>query len=168
MGDRDEFVLDMSSTVVAQGKIRRAHAAGAALEEGAALDPHGEPTIDPSLALAGTMLPVGGPKGSGLALAISLLVGLLAARISTTKLHRFTPTSHVRRTSDSCSSLSIPQASRLSASLRPVWRRSPTDSMHCHRDPDLTECGTRARSQPSAPESASDPASRSRSARSRL
>lgn len=78
MGDRDEFVLDMSSTVMAQGKIRRAQAMGTVIEEGAALDPDGNPTTDPALALAGTMLPVGGPKGSGLAFAITLLAGLLA------------------------------------------------------------------------------------------
>jgi LDH2 family malate/lactate/ureidoglycolate dehydrogenase len=78
LGDRDEFVLDMSSTIVARGKIRRAKALDEAIPPGLALDAAGRPTTDPAEALAGMLLPVGGPKGSGLALAISLLVGLLA------------------------------------------------------------------------------------------
>jgi len=78
MGDLDEFLLDMSSSVAARGKIRRADSLGAPIDSGVALDAHGQPTTDPSEALAGTMLPMGGPKGSGLALAITILVGALA------------------------------------------------------------------------------------------
>jgi LDH2 family malate/lactate/ureidoglycolate dehydrogenase len=78
MGDRDELLLDMSSSQTARGKIRRAGAMGEPIEAGLALDVEGEPTTDPREALAGTMLPLGGPKGSGLAFAISVLVGLLA------------------------------------------------------------------------------------------
>jgi LDH2 family malate/lactate/ureidoglycolate dehydrogenase len=77
-GERDEFVLDMSSTIVARGKIRRASTLGQPLAPGLALDAEGRPTTDPAEALAGILLPFGGPKGSGLALAISLLVGILA------------------------------------------------------------------------------------------
>jgi LDH2 family malate/lactate/ureidoglycolate dehydrogenase len=78
MGDRDDFLLDMASTVSARGKIRRAGALGEPIESGVALDANGEPTTDPLSALAGVMLPMGGPKGAGLALAIALLVGILA------------------------------------------------------------------------------------------
>jgi LDH2 family malate/lactate/ureidoglycolate dehydrogenase len=74
----DEFVLDMSSSLVAGGKIRRAAALGESIELGLALDPEGTPTTDPALAMAGALLPVGGHKGSGLALAISLFVAALA------------------------------------------------------------------------------------------
>lgn len=74
----DPFVLDMSSSVVAQGKITRARDLGQQLDAGVAIDSAGRPTTDPVAALAGSLLPVGGPKGSGLALAISMLMVLLA------------------------------------------------------------------------------------------
>jgi LDH2 family malate/lactate/ureidoglycolate dehydrogenase len=77
MDDRDEFVLDMSSTVVARGKIRRAGVLGTSIEAGLAIDSDGNPTTDPEQALAGAQLPLGGPKGTGLAFAITILAGLL-------------------------------------------------------------------------------------------
>jgi LDH2 family malate/lactate/ureidoglycolate dehydrogenase len=58
--------------------MRRAQAQGEQLAEGLALDPEGFPTTDPAAALAGAVLPTGGPKGSGLAMAIALMAGLLA------------------------------------------------------------------------------------------
>lgn len=73
-----DFVLDMSSSVIAQGKITRARDLGEELPPGVAIDPAGRPTTDPAQALAGSLLPVGGPKGSGLAMAISMLCVLLA------------------------------------------------------------------------------------------
>jgi LDH2 family malate/lactate/ureidoglycolate dehydrogenase len=75
---RDEFVLDMSSTAVARGKIRRAAVLGNSMGADLALDSDGNPTTDPAQALAGSLLPLGGPKGTGLAFAITALVGLLA------------------------------------------------------------------------------------------
>jgi LDH2 family malate/lactate/ureidoglycolate dehydrogenase len=78
LGDRDEFVLDMSTTIVARGKIRRAQTLGEGLPPGLALDAGGRPTTEAAEALAGMLLPVGGPKGSGLSLAVTLLVGILA------------------------------------------------------------------------------------------
>jgi LDH2 family malate/lactate/ureidoglycolate dehydrogenase len=78
MGDQDEFLLDISSTVTARGKLRRAQVLGQPIEPGVALDAAGQPTTDPAAALAGMLLPFSGPKGSGLALAITLLTGLLA------------------------------------------------------------------------------------------
>jgi LDH2 family malate/lactate/ureidoglycolate dehydrogenase len=78
MGERDPFVLDMSSTVTARGKIRRAARAGEAIPEGLAIDADGLPTTDAERAMAGSLLPLGGPKGTGLALAMCLLLMLLA------------------------------------------------------------------------------------------
>jgi LDH2 family malate/lactate/ureidoglycolate dehydrogenase len=78
MGEDDGFLLDMSSTVAARGKLRRAQALGRQIEPGLALDAEGQPTTDPAAALAGVLLPFAGPKGSGLALAITLLGMLLA------------------------------------------------------------------------------------------
>lgn len=76
--EHPNFVLDMSSSVVAQGKITRARDLGEELPNGVALDHAGQPTTDPIEALAGSLLPVGGPKGSGLAMAISMLCVMLA------------------------------------------------------------------------------------------
>jgi LDH2 family malate/lactate/ureidoglycolate dehydrogenase len=78
MGDRDPFVLDMSSSITARGKIRRAAKAGEPIAEGLALDAGGEPTTDAERAMAGSLLPLGGPKGTGLALAVTLMLVLLA------------------------------------------------------------------------------------------
>lgn len=72
------IVLDMSSSVVARGKIRHAHRLNEKIPEGWALDATGTPTIDPAEALKGTVLPIAGPKGYGLALMIDLLCGLLS------------------------------------------------------------------------------------------
>ena len=78
VSDGAPFVLDMSSSIAARGKIIRKRELGEPLEPGLALDPEGEPTEDAAAALAGAVLPFAGPKGSGLALAISLAIGMLA------------------------------------------------------------------------------------------
>lgn len=72
------ILLDMATSEGSVGKIRHAIAAGEAIPEGWALDPDGRPTTDPVAALKGTMQPLGGAKGFGLALAIDLMAGLLA------------------------------------------------------------------------------------------
>jgi LDH2 family malate/lactate/ureidoglycolate dehydrogenase len=75
---RDPFVLDMAQTVVARGRIKLAETRRDAIPEDWALDPDGQATTDPALALAGALLPFGGYKGSGLALAVEALTGVLA------------------------------------------------------------------------------------------
>lgn len=72
------IVLDMSASVVARGKIRRALRLNEYIPEGWALDETGCPTTDPAEALKGTLLPIAGHKGSGLALFIDLMCGLLS------------------------------------------------------------------------------------------
>ncbi|MCX7786175.1 MAG: Ldh family oxidoreductase [Spirochaetes bacterium] len=76
-GERPVF-LDMSSSVVARGKIRLASLRGESIPEGWALDENGDPTTDPKKALKGCMLPLGGPKGSGLAMIVDILSGVLS------------------------------------------------------------------------------------------
>lgn len=71
-------VLDMSSSVVARGKIRRAERMNEKIPLGWALDEAGVPTTDPQAALRGTLVPIGGPKGYGLALMIDVLAGVLS------------------------------------------------------------------------------------------
>ncbi len=76
--DLPDIVLDMSSSVVARGKIRSAQRMNEDIPLGWALDEKGSPTADPSAALKGTLLPVGGPKGYGLALMIDVIAGILS------------------------------------------------------------------------------------------
>jgi LDH2 family malate/lactate/ureidoglycolate dehydrogenase len=72
------IVLDMSTSLVARGKIWLASLAGRKIPPGWALDKDGKPTDDPDAALnGGSLEPIGGPKGSGLSLIIDLLCGVL-------------------------------------------------------------------------------------------
>jgi LDH2 family malate/lactate/ureidoglycolate dehydrogenase len=68
----------MSSSLVARGKIRRAQRLGEKIPLGWALDDTGAPTEDPAAALKGTLLPIGGPKGYGLAFMVDVLAGMLS------------------------------------------------------------------------------------------
>lgn len=72
------FVLDMSPAVAARGKIRRAQRRGESIPPGYALDAEGRPTTDPAAALQGVVLPVGGAKGSGLAMLMDIFGGVLS------------------------------------------------------------------------------------------
>ncbi|MBC7251396.1 MAG: Ldh family oxidoreductase [Anaerolineae bacterium] len=76
-GEEVNLVLDMASTVVARGKIRLAARQAQKIPFGWALDAQGRPTDDPQAALKGTLLPIGGPKGYGLALVNDALAGVL-------------------------------------------------------------------------------------------
>jgi L-2-hydroxycarboxylate dehydrogenase (NAD+) len=69
------FNLDMSTSAVARGDVLHRKETGRSLPEGVALDADGDPTTDPEAALAGTILPFGGAKGSGLAIAVEVLAG---------------------------------------------------------------------------------------------
>jgi len=85
----EPLVLDISTSVVANGKVRVAHLAGKPCPEGWLLDADGNPTTDPATRFAdppGTILPLGaGPtsdhfayKGFGLGLLLDVLVGGLS------------------------------------------------------------------------------------------
>lgn len=71
------FMLDMATSVVARGKIIFAAQNGQPIPEGWAVDAQGLPTRDALAALDGAVLPLGGPKGFGLAIALDLLSGAL-------------------------------------------------------------------------------------------
>lgn len=73
----DSIILDMAVSTVARGKIRLAALKGEKIPEGWAFDEEGNPTTDPKAAIRGTLAPIGGPKGYGLALLADLLCGLL-------------------------------------------------------------------------------------------
>ena len=79
--DGEPLVLDISTSVVANGKIRVAKNAGRSCPEGWLQDSSGRPTTDPSTRFAdppGTILPMGGYKGFGLGLLLDVLVGGLS------------------------------------------------------------------------------------------
>ncbi len=73
---RRVLVLDMATSVAAGGKLRLAVDRGVPIPEGWALDREGRPTTDARRAT--TLLPMGGPKGSGLALMFETLTSLMA------------------------------------------------------------------------------------------
>jgi LDH2 family malate/lactate/ureidoglycolate dehydrogenase len=72
------FVVDMALSTVARGKIRLAATRGEPIPPDWAIDGAGKPTIDARAALEGLLTPLGGPKGSGLAIAVDILSGLLS------------------------------------------------------------------------------------------
>lgn len=73
----DPLVIDFALSVVARGKIMAAQQTGSKIEKGWALTARGEPTTDPDLALAGSMLPIGGAKGAALALMVEVMSACL-------------------------------------------------------------------------------------------
>ena len=79
------FVLDMTTSVVAEGKLRVARNQGERVPEGAIIDAEGRPATDPAAYYGpppGSILPFGGAnamhKGFGLALVVEALAGALS------------------------------------------------------------------------------------------
>lgn len=78
-GKLPPFVLDMSVAVAARGKVRLAAKRGEAVPEGWGLDKHGRSTTDPQAILDdGVVLPVGGPKGSAIAMMMDIFSGVFS------------------------------------------------------------------------------------------
>ena len=89
-GKRPPLVLDMATSTVAQGKIILAAKEGKpSIPSDWAVDPDGNPTMDPKKALQGAMLPFGGAKGYGLALIIDILVAVLSGAMTSTHINNF-------------------------------------------------------------------------------
>lgn len=74
--NREPFLLDMATSLVARGKVKLAEKDGRPIPEDWALDTDGNPTTDPSKAK--TMVPCGGYKGFGISLAIEILCSALS------------------------------------------------------------------------------------------
>ena len=72
------FSADMATSIVARGKIRKAVREGESIPDNWALDCDGNLTTDPVAALNGALLPIGGPKGSALALMVDIISGILS------------------------------------------------------------------------------------------
>ncbi len=79
-----QFVLDMTTSAVAEGKVRVAFQKGEPVPSGWIIDAHGNPTTNPADLYAkppGALLPLGGElgfKGFGLSVMIDLLAGVLS------------------------------------------------------------------------------------------
>ena len=71
------IVLDMATTVAAYGKVKTAAQRGEEMPEGWMIDRQGQPLTDPNKSGDGFLMPIGGPKGYGLALMFGLLAGTL-------------------------------------------------------------------------------------------
>ncbi|MEO1091168.1 MAG: Ldh family oxidoreductase [Pseudomonadota bacterium] len=76
-GSDEPFVLDMATTIASAGKIKTLAQRGEAMPEGWMVGRDGRPLTDPKRQKEGFLLPIGGPKGYGLALAVGLLAGVL-------------------------------------------------------------------------------------------
>lgn len=72
---RPPLMLDIAMSVAAGGKLRLAKDKGIPIPLGWMLDKQGRPTTDPQQ--AHTLLPIAGPKGSGLAIMFECLTGLM-------------------------------------------------------------------------------------------
>lgn len=70
-------IVDMATSAVARGKIAERAQRSEQLPEGWALDSDGLPTVDPQVALAGMLSPLGGAKGYALALLVEALTGAI-------------------------------------------------------------------------------------------
>jgi LDH2 family malate/lactate/ureidoglycolate dehydrogenase len=77
-GSGKPFILDMAPSVAARGKIYKALRRGEKIPGDWGLDAEGKPTDDPARALEGVMLPMGGPKGSALAVMMDVFSGVLS------------------------------------------------------------------------------------------
>lgn len=75
---RYPLVYDGATSVAAFNKLFFAATEGNKIPRGWALDPDGNETDDPALAMRGALLPFGGYKGSGLAVIVNVFCGLLS------------------------------------------------------------------------------------------
>jgi L-2-hydroxycarboxylate dehydrogenase (NAD+) len=76
--DGSAMVLDMATTVVSYGTIKKYALQGRDLPEGWFIDrTDGKPLTDPRRSAEGLLLPIGEYKGSGLAIMLGLLAGVL-------------------------------------------------------------------------------------------
>ncbi len=78
---RPPVIIDFSTSVVAEGKVRVARNQGRPIPVGWVQDTRGRPSTDPAdLYAGGTLLPIAGHKGYGLSLLVELLGGMLTGQ----------------------------------------------------------------------------------------
>ncbi len=79
--DPDPLVIDFGTGMTTWGNVLLRQKLGQPLDEGAAVDASGQPTLDPAAALAGAFLPWGGHRGYGLALVVQVLAIMAGAKM---------------------------------------------------------------------------------------
>ena len=79
---RAPLVLDVACSVTARGNISNAKREGKQIPLGWAIDSEGNPTTDPDKALVGAVLPFAAHKGSGIAIMVDVLCGLLNSGVT--------------------------------------------------------------------------------------
>jgi LDH2 family malate/lactate/ureidoglycolate dehydrogenase len=84
--EQEPIVYDAAFSGSSHGKIRVYGQKGLSLPEGWALDREGRPTTDPAVAIDGLLAPIGGFKGTGLALIMGLLSSMLSGAAYGTEL----------------------------------------------------------------------------------
>jgi len=86
-GEEQPWLLDMATTTVAAGKIFKAMINGQPqIPSGWAMDSEGVPTTSTDTALKGLLMPLGGYKGSGLAMMAEILCAVLGGGAMSTEL----------------------------------------------------------------------------------
>jgi LDH2 family malate/lactate/ureidoglycolate dehydrogenase len=100
-------VLDMATSNQARGKIILAAKNNDPIPEGWAITSEGLPTTDAKEALKGSVLPLGGPKGSGLAIMLDILTGVLTGAEFGAKMPRMYDDPQPQRVGHMFSAISI-------------------------------------------------------------
>jgi LDH2 family malate/lactate/ureidoglycolate dehydrogenase len=77
-GEDTPIVYDAAFSASSIGKIRVYQQKGFSIPESWAFDESGRPTTDPATAIAGLLQPIGGYKGTGLALVMGILSAVLS------------------------------------------------------------------------------------------
>lgn len=85
-GEERPIVYDAAFSGSSHGKIRIYQQKGLTLPDGWAMDRDGRPTADPVVAIDGLLTPIGGFKGTGLALIMGLLSSMLSGASYGTEL----------------------------------------------------------------------------------
>jgi LDH2 family malate/lactate/ureidoglycolate dehydrogenase len=86
-GRRDPWLLDMATTTVAANRVFKAYANHEpSIPAGWAMDRDGVPTTDTEAAYHGLLMPLGGYKGSGLAMMVEVLCGVIGGGAMSTEL----------------------------------------------------------------------------------
>jgi LDH2 family malate/lactate/ureidoglycolate dehydrogenase len=87
VGKRDPWLLDMATTTVAANKIFKAWTNHEpSIPAGWAMDRDGIPTTSTEAAYEGLLMPLGGYKGSGLAMMVEILCGVIGGGAMSTQL----------------------------------------------------------------------------------
>ncbi len=109
------ILLDMSTSVVAHGKVRNAFEEGRPIPLGWFVDANGEPTTDPSCWREGAVVPMGGHKGYGLSLVIEILTAVITGGALTYELERWTQADNLDRATGHCLAFLAIDARRIGA-----------------------------------------------------